>query len=103
MKKKYGNRFAAAATAAALTTGAFLMAPTALAADVDAFPDPGSQPASVILNELQGMGYSVAINWLNHGVGVPLNRCQVTGYHAPGWNAPAQTTVYMDVVCPTAD
>ncbi len=103
MKKAYGNRIVAAATAAALTTGAFLLAPAATAADVSAFPDPGSQPASVILNELQSTGYSVAINWVNHGVGVPLNRCQVTGYHAPGWNAPSQTTVYMDVVCPTAD
>lgn len=101
MKITFGT-WAAALPAALLGTAIYL-APAAVAADTSDFPVPGSQPANVILNDLHSMGYSVAINWINHGVGVPLNRCQVTGYHAPGWNAPSQTTVYVDVACPTSD
>ena len=49
------------------------------------------------------MGYEVSFNWINNGVGVPLARCQVSGYHAPGTGDPSSTTVYLDVVCPDED
>lgn len=100
MKKTYGTRVAAAAVSAALICGALVLAPVASAADVGSFPEPGSQPANVIYNELKGMGYSVAINWMNSSSSTPLSRCDVTGYHAPGQ---ANTKVYMDVVCASED
>ena len=48
----------------------------------------------------------MGISWVNSGRGVPLSRCQVSGYHAPGQGDgvdPTATTVYMDVVCPDED
>lgn len=86
------------ALAALIAAGVCLASPAA-AADPQDWPDPGSQPADVIKAELQRMGYTVAINWVNNGIGVPLARCQVSGYHGRG----AVTTVYMDVVCPDED
>ncbi len=100
MKKTYGNRVAAAAASAAFIAGALFSAPIASAADVSSFPEPGSQPANVIYNELKGMGYSVSINWMNSTPSTPLSRCDVTGYHAPG---PANSKVYMDVSCASED
>lgn len=88
------------AASAALLSGALFLAPVASAADVGSFPEPGSQPANVIYNELKGMGYSVTINWMNGSPSTPLSRCDVTGYHAPG---PANSKVYMDVVCANED
>jgi hypothetical protein len=82
-----------------LSTAAVCLAPPAGAADTTDWPQPGSQPADVIKSELQSMGYDVAINWVNNGMGVPLARCHVTGYHGRG----DVTTVYMDVVCPDED
>ena len=96
MKQTYGTRVAAAAASAALISGAMFLAPVASAADVSSFPEPGSQPANLIYDELKGMGYSVAINWVNSSPSTPLSRCDVTGYHAPG---PANSKVYMDVTC----
>lgn len=100
MKTTYGNRVAAAAASAAFIAGALFSAPIASAADVSSFPEPGSQPANVIYNELKGMGYSVSINWMNSTPSTPLSRCDVTGYHAPG---PANSKVYMDVSCASED
>ena len=100
MKKTYGTRVAAAAASAAMIAGALLLAPVASAADVGSFPEPGSQPANVIYNELKGMGYSVSINWTNSSSNTPLNRCDVTGYHAPG---AANSKVIMDVTCASED
>lgn len=102
MKKTYVTRVATAAASAALITGALCFAPIASAADTSDFPVPGSAPADVILSQLQGMGHSVTINWMNNGVGVPLARCQVAGYHAPG-SGDAPGAVYLDVVCPDED
>ena len=56
--------------------------------------------------QLERDGYAVGINWTNAGAGVPLSRCQVTGYHSPGRTDgldPSALTVYMDVVCPDED
>ena len=103
MKQTYGTWTATAATSVALIGGALLLAPTAGAADTSNFPVPGSQPANVILDELRTMGYSVAVNGANQGGGAALSRCQVTGYHAPGWYEPSQATVYVDVLCPASD
>ena len=100
MKKTYGTRVAAAAASAALISGTLFLAPVASAADVSSFPQPGSQPANVIYNQLKGMGYSVSINWMNSSPSTPLSRCDVTGYHAPG---PANSKVYMDVSCASDD
>lgn len=100
MKKTYGTRVAAAAASAAMIAGALFLAPVASAADVGSFPEPGSQPANVIYNELKGMGYSVSINWTNSSSNTPLNRCDVTGYHAPGT---ANSKVIMDVTCASED
>ena len=72
-------------------------------ADPSDWPVPGSQPADVILMDLEDRGYTVGINWVNNGKGVPLARCQVAGYHAAGGDDPASTTVYVDVVCPDED
>ena len=99
MRKTNRTPVAIATMSAALITGALCLAPTAGAADTSDFPVPGSQPANVIADQLQGMGYSVTINWINNGIGVPLARCQVAGYHSPG----SAETVYMDVVCPDED
>jgi hypothetical protein len=93
----------------ALAAGAVLataLSPVAAAADPSEWPQPGSQPADVILRELESTGYNVGINWTNNGKGVPLARCQVSGYHAPGVidaADPAFTTIYVDVVCPDED
>ena len=92
----------------ALAVGAALATalPPAAAADPSEWPQPGSQPADVILRELESTGHTVGINWINNGKGVPLARCQVSGYHAPGVTDPtdpAATTVYLDVVCPDED
>ena len=72
-------------------------------ADPSQWPQPGSQPADAIARSLESMGYEVSFNWINNGVGVPLARCQVSGYHAPGTGDPSSTTVYLDVVCPDED
>lgn len=90
---------------AVMTALTLALSPTA-SADPSNWPQPGSQPADVILRDLEGQGFEVAINWINNGKGVPLARCQVSGYHAPGMIDeidPASTTVYMDVVCPDED
>ena len=99
MQKTCRTPWAGTAISAALITAAFYLAPTAGAAGAGDFPVPGSQPANVILDQLQGMGYSVTINWMNNGIGVPLARCQVAGYHSPG----SAEIVYVDVVCPDED
>lgn len=85
---------------------ALTLTPAVAAADPSDWPQPGSQPADAILMQLERLGYAVGINWINNGEGVPLARCQVSGYHAPGRADgvdPAATTVYMDVVCPDED
>jgi len=84
---------------------AVLGAPDAVA-DPSEWPQPGSQPADVILMQLERTGYAVGINWIDGGQGEPLSQCRVTGYHAPGSTSesdPASMTVYMDVICPHDD
>lgn len=92
-----------AATAGVCAALTITTSPAAHAESVT-WPQPGSQPADTILSQIQGMGYRVGINWVNNGVGVPLSRCTVSGYHAPGrTDDPATATVYVDVVCPDED
>ena len=91
---------------AAVIGSAVAAAPATVAADPGEWPSPGSQPASDTLQELERLGYAVGINWLDGSKAVPLERCRVTGYHAPnrsGGTDPASTTVSMDVICPYAD
>ena len=92
------NAIASVAVGAA-AAAALCFASPALAADPSDWPMPGSQPADVIQAHLESVGYDVVINWINNGMGVPLARCKVTGYHAPG----SATTVYMDVLCHDED
>jgi hypothetical protein len=99
------NMFRTGFTAGLAVAAAVGFAPAANA-DPSEWPAPGSQPADVILMQLERDGYAVGINWINGRDGAPLSRCQVTGYHAPGRTDgvdPAATTVYMDVSCPYED
>lgn len=91
---------------AAVIGAAVMAAPATAVADPAEWPSPGSQPASDTLQALERLGYAVGINWLDGSKAVPLERCRVTGYHAPnrsGDTDPAATTVYMDVICPYED
>jgi hypothetical protein len=85
-------------------TSCFAGVPTAAA---DPFPPvTGGQSASSTIDDLEGQGYDVRINWLTGFDTKPLTQCRVTGIHNPGNLAPSKdtfTTVYVDVVCPNGD
>ena len=86
------------AAAAAATVAA---APTASADPI--LPVPGSGPANQAIEQLQSLGYTVSINWLEGRPNVPLTECRVTGISGLRVMQPGQfDTAYVDVACPNA-
>jgi hypothetical protein len=67
-------------------------------------PTAGSQPADIIISELEDEGYTVAINWVGGTSSLPLSSCRVNDIHNPNRGVPplptSQVTVYVDVQCP---
>jgi hypothetical protein len=92
-----------------------LLAATAWSAAVGWVPTAGadpfgpvsaSQPADVVIHDLQAQGYNVQINWVTGFDTKPLSECRVTGVNDPGDTPPTPgtfTTVYVDVACPNGD
>jgi hypothetical protein len=71
------------------------------------WPVAGDDSAADTIADLEDQGYTVQINW-EHGLNrTPLYRCRVTGINNPdrsGTSPPPQnTTVYVDVNCPSDD
>lgn len=61
--------------------------------------DYADQPAGQVVNTLQTMGYTVAINGPTNNM--PLSTCRVTGVN--GLSATPAGTVYVDVSCPNGN
>lgn len=82
------------------------VAAAALASAAPGAAEPGSGSAAAVIDELQGQGYDVQINWVSGVSSRPLGECQVLGVHNPDLNGPPPetfTTVYVDVSCPNHD
>jgi hypothetical protein len=77
-------------TAAALGFGA---------ATAHASFDYADQPAGQVVNTLQTLGYTVAINGQTNNM--PLSTCRVTGVN--GLTTIPSGTVYVDVSCPNGN
>lgn len=96
------SRFAAPLMLIPMLGASMSLAPAANAEPAPVLP--GSGPADQIINELQSLGYSVAINWANgQDSSPPLSGCRVTSFHNPdrsGQTPPQGTTVTVDVLCP---
>ena len=76
-------------------------APIASADDV--FPTAGSESATATVMDLEAQGYDVVINLLQGHPNVPLSECRVNGINNPShMAAAAESTVYVDVLCPNA-
>ncbi|BBX67925.1 hypothetical protein [Mycolicibacterium psychrotolerans] len=68
--------------------------------------EPGSGSAAAVIDDLEGQGYDVQINWVSGVSSRPLGECQVLGVHNPDLTGPPPetfTTVYVDVSCPNHD
>ncbi len=78
--------------------GPLLIAAVAVCLAPPAAADPGS--AGSVVNELEGEGYIVQINWLNGFNVQQLDDCWVVGVNVPGDTADVRTTAYVDVRCP---
>ena len=77
------------------------IAPTAHADPV--WPVGGGEPADATIEDLEGQGYDVQINWVSGYPTVPLNECWVDAIHNPNGEASKTTlsTVYVDIGCPS--
>ena len=74
-----------------------LIAVSAIAVAPVAAAYPASAGATV--NDLEGEGYIVHINWVN-GKTQQLDDCWVTSVNIPGDTPESRTTAYVDVSCP---
>jgi hypothetical protein len=75
-----------------------LIAAVAVAVAPVAAASPGS--ARDTIDDLEGEGYIVHINWLNGFNSQQLDICWVTGVNIPGDTPDIRTTAYVDVRCP---
>src|SRR5262249_39517115 len=90
--------------AAGLTATAVICAPGAGAEPV--WPVAGAENAKDTIDDLEGQGYDVRINWVSGLPSVSLYRCKVTGINNPNPSPPTGDTletVYVDVSCPNPD
>ncbi|MFV8295721.1 hypothetical protein [Mycolicibacterium fortuitum] len=81
-----------------------LCAATFLAPAAGADPAAGTRSAADTINDLTAKGYNVQINWVSGVSSEPLTRCRATAVHNPDRSVgtdPSNTTVYVDVSCPT--
>jgi hypothetical protein len=84
-------------------TAAASIAAAPIAGADPAFPAAGSESASATVTDLEAQGYDVVINWLQGHPNVPLSECKVNGINNPShMAAAAESTVYVDVLCPNA-
>ena len=68
-----------------------------------AAPVAAADTAQSTIDDLQGKGYIVAINWVDGNTGAPLSTCRVVAVHNPdssGGDSSVATTVYVDLSCP---
>lgn len=71
--------------------------------DDDPMPTVGQSPVDAI-QQLEGAGYIVAINWTRGYPEVPLSECTLIAIHNPDGTGPkSNTTVYLDISCPPGD
>ena len=92
------QRISFAALVLAVGTAA---APVAVAEPV--WPSSGDQSAAATIEDLEGQGYNVQINWVGGDRNQPLSQCSVSAVHNPNRTAEPPTTfttVYVDVSCP---
>lgn len=97
---------------AAVAAACVAAAPTASAEP--SLPVPGAGSANQAIEQLQSLGYTVSVNWLEGHPNVPLSECRVTGIS--GLRTPTTSTdimmmlmepaefdtAYVDVACPNA-
>jgi len=84
---------------AALVGAAMTAAAIGFGAVAHASFDYADQPAGQVVNTLQTMGYTVAINGPTNNM--PLSTCRVTG--VSGLTDIPASTVYVDVSCPNGN
>jgi hypothetical protein len=86
--------------AAAFVAWSTAGAPPALADD-EPMPPVGQSPLDAI-EEFDDAGYIVAFNWVSGYPEVPLSECTLVAIHNPDGSGPkSNTTVYLDVACPS--
>jgi hypothetical protein len=82
---------------------ASIAAASIASADEPIIPAAGSESASATVADLESEGFDVVVNFLQGHPNVPLSECRVNGIDNPSHMvAPAQSTVYVDVLCPNA-
>ena len=81
---------------APLVVAAGAIAPIAVA------PIAAADGADATIDDLQGQGYTVQINWINGFDTKPLSECSVVAVHNPDSSPQpvTSTTLYVDVWCP---
>ena len=76
-----------------------------IAAADPVWPYAGAESAADTIRDLEGQGYTVAINWVNGYSTHPLSECSVSAINNPDRSPDAEpkksTTVYVDVACPS--